>query len=393
MTDSNRSKNQKPVKSRKVALVHDWLTGMRGGEKVLEELCRMFPHASIFTLVHHKGSVSELIENHPIIESPIIRLPFGRKRFRAWLPLFPWGIESFDLRGYDLVISTSHCVAKGVIPPPDALHIAYVHTPMRYVWDMRSDYLGSDRLNVITRLAAGFMTHYLRNWDVISSSRVDRFVANSNHVKRRIEKYYRRTADVIFPPVDTDMFQIGDSPCEDYYLTVSALVPYKRVDIAVEACSRLGVRLIVVGDGPERNRLERMAGKTVQFKGNMTPGDLLKLYQKCMALIYPGEEDFGITPVEVQAAGRPVVAFGRGGIMDTVRTDSDRCTGAFFHEQSVESLMETIKGFDPFRYDPMFARSNAERFSRGRFISQMTEFIEQAWQQYHLNQADRNNIA
>ncbi len=372
-----------PFFQNKVALVHDWLTGMRGGEKVLEELCRIFPRADIFTLVHYKGTVSEQIEKHNIIESSIVNLPFGRKHFRTWLPLFPWGIESFDLGGYNLVVSTSHCVAKGVIPPPDALHIAYLHTPMRYVWDMRSDYLGSTRMNSFARFVAGFTAHYLRNWDIISSSRVDRFISNSNHVRRRIEKYYRRTAKVIHPPVDTDIFGIGDGCYEDYYLTVSALVPYKRVDIAVEACSRLGVRLIVVGEGPERKRLERIAGGTVQFKGSLTPEELIGLYQRCRAFLYAGEEDFGITPVEAQASGRPVIAFGRGGILDTVIPSGQNPTGVFFYEQTAESLMKALREFDPDRYDPSFIRFNAERFSREKFTSQMIEFIEQAWKDYH----------
>ena len=364
----------------RVALVHDWLTGMRGGEMVLQELCLLFPRADLFTLVYYMGSVSPVIENRRIIESPITRLPLGRRCFRSYLPLFPWAVESFDLKGYDLIISSSHCVAKGVIPPPDALNIAYIHTPMRYVWDMRTDYVGPGRLGAPARLMAGFAAHYLRNWDVASAARVDRFIANSQHVRRRILKYYRREARVIHPPVAVNRFRVG-SGSGGYFLTVSALVPYKRLDIAVAACSRLGLRLVVTGDGPELNRLKRMAGKTIEFVRPQTIEELVKLYSDAEALIHPGEEDFGICIVEAQASGRPVIAYNRGGALETVIPDGDDRTGVFFGEQNPEALCETLKVFDPGRFNPAAARRNAERFGKERFIQEISQFVSQAWQE------------
>lgn len=360
----------------KVALVHDWLTGMRGGERVLEEFIRLFPQGDIFTLVHQPGSVSDAISARRIIESPISRLPFGRSHFRAWLPLFPWAVEAFDLKGYQLVLSSSHCVAKGVIPPPDALHVSYVHTPMRYVWDMRGEYLG--RMGAGGRAVAGWGAHYLRNWDASSSRRVDRFVANSNHVRKRILKYYRRDADVVHPPVDVAKFTIGHGG-GGYYVTVSALVPYKRVDIAIEACERVGARLKVVGDGPEYARLRRLAGPMTEFTGPLTTAELADLYRDAVALIHSGEEDFGIAPLEAQACGRPVIAYGRGGALETVVAAGDAPTGVFFTEPEAESLAGVLRDFDPHRFRPADARANAERFTADRFRRQMMEVIDRAW--------------
>ncbi len=368
------------VPAGRVALVHDWLTGMRGGEMVLHELCLLFPEADLFTLVHIPGSVSPVIEKRRIIESPITRLPWGRCRFRSYLPLFPWAVEAFDLKGYDLVVSSSHCAAKGVIPPPDALNIAYIHTPMRYVWDIRTDYLGPGQLKAPARVAAGFAAHYLRNWDVASSSRVDRFIANSRHVQSRIMKYYRRESTVIYPPVAVDRFSVGNGG-DGYYLTVSALVPYKRVDIAIAACNRLGVRLVVTGDGPELPRLKRMAGRTVEFVGPQPLEGLVELYRNADALIHPGEEDFGICIVEAQASGRPVIAYKRGGALETIIPDGDQRTGVFFQEQTPEALSEVLRDFDPGRFNPAATRRNAERFRRERFVQEMTRFIKDAWQE------------
>ncbi|MDP8237657.1 MAG: glycosyltransferase [Candidatus Hatepunaea meridiana] len=367
------------IPAKRVALVHDWLTGMRGGEMVLEEFCRMFPEADLYTLVHNPGSVSETIEKHRIFESPIVRLPWGRRSFRTFVLLFPWAIESFDLKDYDLVISTSHSVAKGVIPSPDALHVSYIHTPMRYVWDVRSDYLGPSQLGWLSRTVAGFATHYLRSWDVISSTRVDEFIANSHWVSSRIKKYYRRKAAVIHPPVSLEQFSISNGGGE-YFLVVSALVPYKRVDIAVEACSRLGLKLVVVGDGSERRKLKRLAGKTVEFAGWVGVDKLNELYKGARALIHPALEDFGIVLVEAQASGRPVIAYGRGGALESVVTDGDNKTGVFFYEQNSESLMKILKDFNSNQFDPIAARSNSERFSRERFITDMIDFIGSAWE-------------
>lgn len=368
----------------RVALVHDWLTGMRGGEMVLEQLCSLFPGADLFTLVHKPGSVSKVIENRRIFESPIVKLPGGRSRFRSYLPLFPWAIESFELREYDLIISTSHCAAKGIIPPPTAVNISYIHTPMRYVWDIRSDYLGPIKLNSVQRAVAGVFAHYLRNWDTVSSSRVDHFIANSEHVKRRIEKFYRRDATVIYPPVAVDRFTPGDGD-GDYFLTVSSLVPYKRIDIAVEACRRGNFKLVVVGDGPERPLLESIAGKETEFVGWLPHDELVEVYRNSKALLFPGVEDFGITPVESQACGRPVIAYRAGGALETVIEDGPDRSGIFFNSQSPEDLLTTMRQFDPSEFDPQTLRMNSERFGRERFLREITQFISDAWDAFCEN--------
>lgn len=378
--DTTRADSGSVVPAQKVALVHDWLTGMRGGEMVLQEFCLMFPEADLFTIAHLKGSVSPVIEKRRIFESPLVKLPRGRQHFRALLPFFPWAVESFDLKGYDLVISSSHCAAKGVIPTPDALHLSYVHTPMRYVWDIRSDYLGPDHLGSLARFISGWASHYLRTWDVVSTARVDKIVANSQHVARRIKKYYRRDAEVIYPPVNVEKFRVSEGH-RDYFLVVSALVPYKRVDLAISACERLGVRLVIAGDGSEKPKLERMAGSKTEFVGPLPQEELHHYYQGAIALLHPGEEDFGIVPVEAQACGRPVIAYGRGGTTETVIGEGDRPTGVFFFEHTVESLTETIRNFDPGKFSPEAARKNAERFGRERFIREITAALRSAWQE------------
>jgi len=250
---------------------------------------------------------------------------------------------------------------------------------MRYVWDMRSDYLGTDRQGPIARAIAGLAAHYLRNWDVVSATRVDQFIANSNHVKNRIWKYYRRTSEVVFPPVDLDQYRIS-SRTGDYFLTVSALVPYKRVDLAIETCTRLGVRLVVVGDGSERQKLQRLAKGKVEFVGWQSQEQLLELYQNAIALLFPGEEDFGITPVEAQACGTPVIAYGQGGVLDTVVADGEHPTGTFFYTQTPEAIMELIRKFDPSRFDPVRVRDNALQFGRPRFRQEVIEVINRAWE-------------
>lgn len=342
---------------------------------VLDEFCRLFPQADIYTLVHEKGSVSPLIESHRIIESPVVKLPRGRKHYRTYLPLFPWAIEAFDLRGYDLVLSDSHCVAKGAIPAPDALTLSYVHTPMRYVWDVRTDYLGPDQYGSLKRLIAGFAAHYLRAWDAVSATRIDAFAANSRHVASRVRKYYRRDATVIYPPVELDKFKIGTGE-GGYYVTASALVPYKRVDLAVKACTELGLRLKVLGDGPEYRKLKHVAGPTVEFAGHLSRDELVEVYRDAVAFIHPGEEDFGIAPVEAQACGRPVIGFGRGGLTETVITGGETATGIFFYEQSVAALREILRSFDPTGFKPEEARRNAARFDAGQFSSNVVRFIE-----------------
>ncbi len=363
----------------RVVLVHDWLTGMRGGEKVLEAFCRLFPQAPLFTLLHLPGSVSRLIEDRPITTSFIQKMPLAASRYRYYLPLFPRAVESLRLPPCDLVLSSSHCVAKGVRPPAGALHVSYLHTPMRYVWDMYEAYFGKGRGGLAGRVMP-LVRPYLQRWDVASSSRVDRFLANSAHVAGRIRRHYRRKARVIHPPVEVQRF--SPSPeVEDYYLVVSALVPYKRVELAVRACRRLKRRLLVVGKGPELERLRGLGGGGVEFLGWQPDQALPGLYARARALLFPGEEDFGITPVESMAAGRPVVAYGKGGALETVVPLDDpqgrHPTGVFFAEQSVESLCAAMEELEANleRFQPLQLARHAAGFSGERFLARMREFL------------------
>ncbi|MBL7074509.1 glycosyltransferase [candidate division KSB1 bacterium] len=363
---------------------------MRGGEKVLEVLCELFPQATLFTLLHRRGAVSPGIEKMRIKESFIRYLPFARGKYRYYLPLFPRAIEGFDLRGFHLIISTSHCVAKGVIPAPHALHISYVHTPMRYVWDMYYHYFGVNKLSPLAGQLVPRMVNYLRQWDVASSDRVHYFLANSQNVRMRIRRHYHREAEVIYPPVNTRAFPLSKRS-EDYFLIVSALVPYKRIDLAVEAFNDLGLRLVIVGQGPEKKRLIRRARKNIEFFPWQAEGQLAQFYAGCQALIFPGEEDFGIVPLEAQAVGKPVIAYGRGGVLETViphpislklgwrgdfpMVNPERATGIFFPEQSAESLMKAVRGFDPYAFVPERIREHAMGFDLSVFKEKIKKFI------------------
>ena len=373
----------------KVAIVHDWLTGMRGGEKVLAAILELHPDSDLFTLIHNPGSVSELIESRNIYTSFIDRLPFKAKHYRNYLPLFPTAIELFDFKGYDLVISTSHCVAKGIRTPPDTLHISYVHSPMRYVWDMYEDYFSSDKLNFVSRKLIPLFANYLRMWDVTSSNRVDQFIANSGHVAKRIQKYYNRQATVIHPPVDTDLFRLSENSSE-YYLIISALVPYKKVDLAVQAFNQSGKRLVVIGDGPEFKKLAGMAGRNVQLLNWLPPKDLTKYYAECKALIFPGEEDFGIVPVEAQACGKPVIAFARGGALETVigfsSNNADSASGVFFHEQTAQALNKAIEQADTVNWNSGFIHNHALKFSKENFKINFKNLIDQQVEHFFSNQ-------
>lgn len=360
----------------KVALVHDWLYGMRGGEKVLESFCELYPNADIFTLFHVPGSVSTTIESHPIYVSALNRLPFGIKKHRYYLPLFPTLVEQFDLSSYDLVISSSSCVAKGVITRPGTLHISYLFSPMRYVWDLYQDYFGRERAGQLTRLGAAIFAPYLRNWDFYSSSRVDYFVAISNFVKKRIEKFYRREADVIYPPVDVERFKKGkNNKKEDYYLLVSALVPYKRVDLAVLAFNQLGYPLKIAGTGPELPTLRKAARSNISFLEWVGEDDLPDLYAGARGFIFPGVEDFGITVLEAQAAGTPVIAYGAGGALETIIPGK---TGLFFDQQTPQRLARTVKEGEEINWDFGELAANADKFGKKRFYREFESFVAEA---------------
>jgi glycosyltransferase involved in cell wall biosynthesis len=361
----------------KVALVHDWLVSQRGGENVLLEIARLFPNAPIFTLVHQPGTVHPEIEAHPIRTSFIQNLPGTPQRFRHYLPLFPRAIESFDLSPYDLVISSSHCVAKGVLPSRRNVHLAYVHTPMRYVWDQLPHYVPDMPARQLGIAAARLAAAPLRAWDAKSAKRPDLIIANSHHVAQRIMRVWRRPSEVLHPPVDVDLF--GRAPRRERrgYVVVSALVPYKRVDLAVRAATARGLELEVIGDGPERAALERVAGPTVRFRGAQSPDALRDAYAGARALLFPGVEDFGIVPVEAMAAGCPVVAYRAGGALETVQGGT---SGVFFHPATVDGLLDGIerleKDLEMGKLTCDRIRSGADRFARSRFVSGFQELLE-----------------
>jgi glycosyltransferase involved in cell wall biosynthesis len=362
---------------KRVALVHDWLTGMRGGEKCLEVLCEMFPEATLFTLLHKPGSVSQTIEQLPICTSFVQHLPFAASRYRHYLPLFPRAIERFDLSEFDLVISSSHCVAKSIITRPDAVHICYCHTPMRYVWDLFDEYFGVERVGRLKHALLRRVAGRLRHWDARTAERVNHFIANSEHVRHRIQRHYGRDAEVIHPPVDTDRFRLSERT-DGYFLIVSALVPYKRIELAVETCSRIGARLLIVGSGPEEKRLKQLAGRNVEFLGWQSDEQIREYYAGCRALIFPGEEDFGIVPVEAMASGKPVIAFGRGGALETVIPG---LSGLLFSEQTVPRLTAVVQSFDETHFSPQRIRAHALGFDREVYRRKMRTFIADRFDQ------------
>ena len=384
-------------------MVHDWLTGMRGGERCLEVFCELFPQATIFTLLHVAGSVSGRIEGMPIESSGLGRVPGVARWYRFLLPSFPWFIERHDLRGHDLVLSSSHCVAKGVRVPEGALHIAYIYTPMRYVWDLYPEYFGPGRAAPVPRAVMTLLRRHLQRWDVRTAARVDHFVAISQHVGDRVRRHYGREATVIYPPVDTERFRVGDGSGE-FYLVVSAFAPYKRIDLAVQACNVLGRPLKIVGGGQDERRLRALAGPTVEFLGWRSDEAVADLYRRCRAFLFPGVEDFGITPLEAMASGRPVIAYGRGGALETVvplnppssppmdpsaRLDgaaggSQGPTGVFFHDQTVEGLIGAIELFEATRhqFEPKVLRDRALAFDRRVFKERIAAFVTERWAEH-----------
>jgi len=372
-----------------VALVHDWLTGMRGGEKCLEVFCELFPEADLFTLVHVPGSVSPTIERHRIHTSLLQRLPGSARHYRWYLPLMPTAIETFDLSAYDMVLSSSHCVAKGVIAHPEALHVAYVHTPMRYAWDLWPQYFPAT--GVVSRYVVPLVLNYLRTWDTTSAQRVDCFLANSQFVARRIAKYYRRRATVVPPPVDTAFFTPGGER-GDYYLMVTALVPYKGIDLAIQAFNALRRPLKIIGSGPLAAQLKGLAGSHIEFLGWRSNEELRQYYAACRAVIFPAQEDFGIVPLEANAAGRPVIALGLGGALETVipvndlrlsemrRPDTDpqeAPTGVLFAPRTPAALQQAVQFFEAHEalFCPAALRQHALQFDRQLFKQRIQQLL------------------
>jgi len=370
----------------RVAIVHDWLTGMRGGEKVLEILCEMFPQAEIFTLFYNKGKLTPIIENRKIHVSFLQNFPFARNKYRNYLPFFPAAIERFNLRGFDLVLSSSHCVAKGARPQKNAYHICYCYTPMRYVWFFFDAYFG--HCSPIKKSMLSIISNYLKRWDLATTSRVTDFVAISETVRTRIQNIYKRDAHVIYPPVDVGKFNLApQKPREDFYLCVSALVPYKRIDVLVEAFNVMkDKKLYIVGEGNSRAELEKIAkGANITFLGRQSDGVLCDLYQRARGFIYTAEEDFGIAPLEAQATGLPVIGFSKGGLLETViplrganRTQPP--TGIFFHAQETHALIGAVEEFEKRKgeFVPEALRANSLRFSESQFRRSMNEFIQRS---------------
>lgn len=357
----------------RVALIHYWLVNMRGGEFVLEQLCDMFPDADIYTHVVDRSQLSEKLLKHRIIETSIAKWPGAKKHYQKYLMFMPKALEELDLREYDVVISSESGPAKGVITRPGTPHICYTHSPMRYIWDMYPEY--RDSLNFPAKQVFSMTAHKLRQWDYTSAQRVDHFVANSTFVAERIWKFWKRKAEVLNPPVDLSRFEIGEAQ-EDYYLFVSELVGYKRADLAVRAFAKMGRKIKIVGSGPDLGQLKAIAPDCVEFLGRVDNSDLEKLYGSCRALIFPGEEDFGIVPLEAMASGRPVIGYGRGGILDTVVPGE---TGRFFFEQTVEALIDAVQQFeavDEENFSPTKIAEHAKSFGPEAFKESLMNIIQ-----------------
>jgi glycosyltransferase involved in cell wall biosynthesis len=356
----------------RVAIVHYWLIDRRGGERVVEALCRLYPQADVFTNVLNAEAFQPLLANHVIRTTFIDKLPLRHRMLDAYLPLMPLALDQLDLRDYDLVISSESGPAKGIVVRPDAIHICYCHSPMRYVWDMAADY--RREVGPLRRLLMGPALHYLRMWDVLSAQRPDAIIANSEHTRLRVRKYWKRDATVLHPPVDIHRFRQAASEVApgDYFLSAGQLMSYKRVDLAVAAFTQLKLPLLVAGTGPQFGALRRQAGPTIRFTGALTEEEFARTVAGCRALVFPGEEDFGIVPVEAMAAGRPVIAYGRGGAVDSI---IDGVTGLFFETQSTEALGSAIQRFVNIHrgFESGAIMKHADRFDGAHFRSRFEE--------------------
>ncbi|MEN6520004.1 MAG: glycosyltransferase [Armatimonadota bacterium] len=360
----------------KLAIVHDYLNQMGGAEKVVEVFHDMFPSAPIFTSVYVPANVSDKFRNADIRTSFMQRIPFVKKFSRQYLAIYPYAFEVFDFSSYDVVLSSSSAFAKGIITGPDTCHICYCHTPMRFAWQYHS-YIERERLNRLVQSILPYVVHRVRRWDEITVNRVDHFVSNSHEVERRIRKYYRRNSTVICPPVETKKFRVTGQD-EGYFVIISRLLPYKKIDIAIQAANMLKFPLKIIGVGRDEERLKGMAGPTVEFTGRLSDAEVVDCLQRSRALIFPGLEDFGIVPVEAMACGKPVIAYGRGGALDTV---IDGVTGKFFRDQTPEALTDAISSFGAADYDPYTIRQHAETFDVSVFRRRMSAFIEEMLEQ------------
>lgn len=368
----------------RVAIVHEWLVDYSGSERVVEQILKIFPDADLFAQVEFlPPNLKHFIQNKSVQTSFIQNLPFAKKKYRTYLPLMPLAVEQFDLSEYDLIISSAHAVSKGVLTGPDQLHISYVHSPMRYAWDLQHQYLRESGLDKgVKGWLAKWMLHKIRIWDARTANGVDTFAANSKFIARRIRKVYGRGATVIYPPVDASAFTLREEK-EDFYLTASRMVPYKKVDLIVETFSQMpGKKLVVIGDGPDFQKIRAKANQNITFLGFQPFENLRDHMQRARAFLFAAEEDFGIIPVEVQACGTPVIAYGKGGALETVRgLDKENPTGLFFPEQTVSSIINAVNQFEQqsAKISPTVCRQNATRFSPERFRDEFSRFVEREW--------------
>lgn len=374
-SEMHNTRSDKEKARSKVALVHDWLTGMRGGEKALEAVCELYPNAELYTLLHKRNSVSSIIENRPLHRSFIQYLPFTKTLYRHYLPLFPCAIEQFDLDNHSLIISTSHCVAKSIVKTGRAFHVCYCFTPMRYAREQFDDYFGAERVGRVVSSLMSPVLNSLARWDTATSGRVDLYIAISQHVARRIQRYYNRSAKVVYPPVDTNFYKPGNMTPEDSFVIVSALVPYKRIDLAIRACKISGLKLRIVGEGPDLNRLRLLADSNIEFLGPLTNDAVRNLYRGSKAMLLPGEEEFGIASVEAQASGCPVIALKRGGACETI---VDGETGILVEQSTPEAFANALRSAQGRSFNQSIIRRNAERFSTARFRTQFKTAIDEA---------------
>lgn len=358
----------------KVALVHDYLNQYGGAERVLEELHTLFPSAPVYTSMYWPEKMSPTIRSLDVRTSFMQRLPLVTRNHQPFLLLYPLAFEGFDLSEFDVVISNSSAFCKGVVTPPSTLHICYCLTPMRWVWNYHA-YVDRERFGFMARMVLPAAISQLRAWDVATAQNVDRFLAISQTVRSRVRKYYRRDSSVIYPPVSCDAFERGPARVEDYYLVVARLMPYKRIDLAVDAFTRLGIPLKIVGKGRHEAELRSRAGRNVEFVGHVSDTELKQLYARCRGFVFPGEEDFGIAPLEANASGRPVIAFAAGGALDTV---VDGRTGALFEQQTVDSLIGAVRRMEATAWDSDALRRHARKFDRQVFRDQLLAFVEES---------------
>ncbi|MBD3282050.1 MAG: glycosyltransferase [Candidatus Portnoybacteria bacterium] len=362
----------------KIALVHDYLNQYGGAERVLEAFGEIFPSAPIYTLFYDPKKMKGCFSDKEIKTSFLQKMPFISSYHRIFPPLMPVAVEKLDLSGYDLVLSDSASFAKGVITKPETLHICYCHTPPRYAWDDSHNYIRNFNMPLIARPIVPFFVNYIRLWDKEASFRVDKFISNSKFVARRIKKYYNRDAKVIYPPVDLDDFKFRPEK-GDYFLLVGRLVAYKRIDIAIKAFNKLRMPLKIIGGGRERKRLEKIAGDNIEFVGEVSRKEVEDYYRRCKALIFPQEEDFGIVALEAMACGKPVVAYGRGGVLESVEEGK---TGIFFNEQNPKSLIDAIRSFDESRFDSNKIREHVLKFDKSIFKEKIKNFIKKEYENW-----------